>query len=97
MDAQIKLLKALADETRIKIIQCLMEGERCACAIVPAVGKAQPTVSQHLKILEEAGVLESRRKGVNIWYKIKSEKVSPIMKILDIRKIEIPVTCEECK
>jgi ArsR family transcriptional regulator len=74
-----------------------MEGERCACAIVPAVGKAQPTVSQHLKILEEAGVLESRRKGVNIWYKIKSEKVSPIMKILDIRKIEIPVTCEECK
>jgi len=97
VDAQIKLLKALADETRIKIIQCLMEGERCACAIVPAVGKAQPTVSQHLKILEEAGVLESRRKGVNIWYKIKSEKVSPIMKILDIRKIEIPVTCEECK
>ena len=97
MDAQIKLLKALADETRIKIVQCLMDGERCACAIVPAVGKAQPTVSQHLKILEEAGVLESRRKGVNIWYKIKSEQVSQIMKILDIRKIEIPVTCEECK
>ena len=97
MEAQIKLLKALADETRIKIIRCLMEGERCACAIVPAIGKAQPTVSHHLLILEEAGVLESRRKGVNIWYKIRSEQAIQIMKILDIQKIETSITCEECK
>jgi ArsR family transcriptional regulator len=96
VDARIKLLKALADETRVKIIQCLLGGERCACAIVPAVGKAQPTVSQHLKILEEAGILESRRKGVNIWYMIRSEEAIRIMKILDIKKIEIPAACEDC-
>jgi len=95
MEAHIKLLKALADETRMKIVQCLLEGERCACAIVPAIGKAQPTVSQHLKILEEAGVLESRRKGINIWYKISSDEVIQIMKILNIQKIEIQNTCEE--
>jgi ArsR family transcriptional regulator len=95
VDPHIKLLKALADETRIKIVQCLLDGERCACAIVPAVGKAQPTVSQHLKILEEAGILESRRKGVNIWYKIRSDQAIQIMKILHIQKIEIPITCEE--
>jgi len=95
VDAPIKLLKALADETRIKIIQCLMDGERCACAIVPAVGKAQPTVSHHLLILEEAGVLESQRKGVNIWYKIRSEPAIQILKILDIQKIETWITCEE--
>ncbi len=58
---QIKLLKALSDETRMKIVRCLLEDEQCACAIVPYVGKAQPTVSQNLKILEEAGVLN--RKG----------------------------------
>jgi ArsR family transcriptional regulator len=74
-----------------------MEGERCACAIVPAVGKAQPTVSQHLKILEEAGVLESRRKGVNVWYTIRSNQAIKIMNILGIQKIETPITCEECK
>ncbi len=96
MEPHLKLLKALADETRIKIVQCLMGGERCACAIVPAVGKAQPTVSQHLKILEEAGILESRKKGVNIWYKIRSDQAIQIMKILKIQKIEVPVTCEEC-
>ena len=95
MEAHIKLLKALADETRIKIVQCLLDGERCACTVVPAIGKAQPTVSQHLKILEEAGVLESRRNGVNIWYKIKSDQALRIMKILNIQKIETRVTCEE--
>lgn len=95
MDARIKLLKALADETRMKIVQCLLDGERCACAIVPAIGKAQPTVSQHLKILEEAGILESQRKGINIWYKIRSDEAIQILNILGIQKIEIRITCEE--
>ena len=96
MEAPIKLLKALADETRMKIVRCLLDGERCACAIVPVIGKAQPTVSQHLKILEEAGVLESRRNGVNIWYKIRSGQAIEILKILNIQKIETRITCEEC-
>ncbi|HOI58677.1 MULTISPECIES: metalloregulator ArsR/SmtB family transcription factor [unclassified Methanoculleus] len=95
MQGRIKLLKALADETRIKIVQCLMDGERCACTLVPAVGKAQPTVSQHLRVLEEAGVLESRRDGVNIWYRIKSGQAVQILEILDIQKIEVPISCGE--
>jgi ArsR family transcriptional regulator len=96
VEPSIKLLKALADETRMKILQCLLGGERCACAIVPVIGKAQPTVSQHLKILEEAGVLESRRKGINIWYKISPGPAIQILKILDIQKIETPISCENC-
>lgn len=88
MKEKIKLLKALGDETRIKIVQCLLSGEQCACAIVPLVGKAQSTVSQHLRLLEESGVLESRREGVNIWYKIKSKEAMQIMKIMNIQKIE---------
>lgn len=93
MQKEIKLLKALGDETRMKILQCLLDGEKCACAVVPSIGKAQPTVSQHLKILEEAGVLESRRDGVNIWYKLKSKEAGQIMKILGIQKIKIRVKC----
>lgn len=92
MESKIKLLKALADETRIKIVQSLLEGEHCACAIVPFIGKAQPTVSQHLKILEEAGVLESRREGINIWYKIKSKDTIQIMKILGVQKTKIKLS-----
>jgi ArsR family transcriptional regulator len=93
MKYEVKILKALADETRIKIIQCLLDGEKCACSIVPNVNRAQPTVSQHLKILEEAGVLESRRVGTNIWYKIKSKKARQILEILNITKIKTKMKC----
>ena len=89
MDDKIKLLNALSDETRIKIVQSLMGGEQCACSIYPMVGKAQSTVSQHLKTLGEAGVLESRRVGINIWYKIKSKEAVQIMNILGFSKTKI--------
>jgi len=93
MKDKIKLLKALADETRIKIIQHLLDGEKCACTIVPSVGKAQSTVSGHLKILEEAGILESRRVGTNIWYGVKSKDTKDILKILKIKEIKNKNTC----
>jgi len=93
MKNEVKILKALADETRIKIIQCLLDGEKCACSVVPNVNKAQPTVSQHLKILEEAGILESRRVGTNIWYKIRSKKARQIIEILNIKKIKDKTRC----
>ncbi len=85
----VKLLKALGDETRLNIVRCLLDGEECACKVIPAAGKSQPTVSRHLKILEEAGVLESRRVGVNIWYKIKSGEARQILKVLGIGKLKI--------
>jgi len=93
MKNEVKILKALADETRIRIIQCLLDGEKCACSVVPNVNKAQPTVSQHLKILEEAGIVESRRVGTNIWYKIKSKKARQIMEILNIKKMKDKRRC----
>ena len=94
MNEKIKLLNALSDETRINILQVLMNGEQCACSIYPNVGKAQSTVSQHLKILEEANILESRREGINIWYKIKSKEAIRIMKLLGFSKLTIkPNNC----
>ncbi|MCL6089148.1 MAG: metalloregulator ArsR/SmtB family transcription factor [Candidatus Marsarchaeota archaeon] len=81
-----RLLKALSDETRLKIVQALLGGEMCACTLVPASGKAQPTVSQHLKVLLQSGILESRRDGVNIWYKLKSPEAARIMDVLRIPK-----------
>ena len=81
MKNKIKFLKALADETRIKIIQHFIDEEKCACTI--DVGKAQSTVSEHLTILEDVGILESRRVGTNIWYRVKSKETKKILKVLE--------------
>jgi ArsR family transcriptional regulator, arsenate/arsenite/antimonite-responsive transcriptional repressor len=90
---QIKLLKALGDETRIRILQQLLDGEKCACVIVPGTGKSQPTVSGHLKVLEEAGVLGSRRVGKNVWYAIKSEEAKKVLETLNVRPLKVKEDC----
>jgi len=82
---EVKLFKALADETRLSIVEFLEDGEKCVCKIIPMTGKtgkSQPTVSQHLRILSEAGILESRKEGTNIYYKIRDRKVTDAIKIL---------------
>ncbi len=89
MDEKIKLLKAMGDDTRIKILQYLLNGEKCACTIVPFIGKAQPTVSQHLKILVEAGILDVRRDGTKMLYRIKNDQAVRILEILDIPRMEV--------
>lgn len=76
-----KVFKALSDPTRIKIIEIIGNKEICACEIPPKIGKAQPTVSQHLKILEQSGLLKSRREGRMILYSIKDDRVFGLIKI----------------
>ncbi|MGY1601143.1 metalloregulator ArsR/SmtB family transcription factor [Geodermatophilus sp. SYSU D00815] len=62
---------ALADPVRLRIVSLLAtaeEGVVCACDLVEPVGKSQPTVSHHLKVLVEAGLVTSQRRGRNNWY-----------------------------
>ena len=61
MENEVKILKALADETRLTIVEFLKGKEKCVYEIIPITGKSQPTVSQHLKILREAGILKFRK------------------------------------
>ena len=76
-----EVLKALSDPTRIKIVQALEGKEICACDFVNITGRAQPTVSQHLSVLENAGVLKSRREGRRILYILTNETVATIIEI----------------
>ena len=62
---------ALADPVRLQLLSLLAtssEGAVCACDLVEPVGKSQPTVSHHLRILREAGLVTSEKRGANIWY-----------------------------
>lgn len=64
-------MKALSDPNRVKIVKMLqLRGELCVCEIVPALGLAQPTVSKHLKLLEDAEVVERERKGAWVNYRV---------------------------
>ena len=85
MKDKVKLLKALGDDVRFNIVRHLLDGEKCACSFVPLAGKSQPNVSRHLKILVEAGVLEPKRKGIFIWYNLRSKEAAGIMRVLGIK------------
>ena len=83
----VEVLKALADETRLKILQFLGKEEKCQCEIVPAMEKSQSTISQHLQILVNSGVLEYRREGQRSLYRLKDERIIKILKLVnDISK-----------
>ncbi len=75
LDENADILKALADPTRIKIIYILNYGELCACEIISALNKSQPTISHHLNILKKAGFLKWRKEGIWIHYSLSNPKV----------------------
>ncbi|MGQ9721869.1 MAG: ArsR/SmtB family transcription factor [Candidatus Jordarchaeum sp.] len=79
----VELLRALADETRLKILQFLGENEMCQCDIVPAMDKSQSTISQHLQILTNSGVLEYRKEGQRSLYKLKDERIRKIIELVN--------------
>jgi ArsR family transcriptional regulator len=73
----IKIMKALSDPNRVKIVKMLQRRTLCVCEIQNALGISQPNASNHLKILEEAGLVESRKDGLWVNYSPADGKASP--------------------
>lgn len=70
-DQLARRFAALADPVRLRLLSLLStsaDGAVCACDLVEPVGRSQSTVSHHLRILREAGLVTSERRGTNIWY-----------------------------
>ena len=76
-----RVLKVLGDPNRIKIIELLRDGEHCQCDIIPFIGQSQPTISRHLRMLENNGILVSRKDGVRVIYKIADPNVLRIVEL----------------
>ena len=81
-DRVAELFKALGHPTRVKIVEYLSEGEKCVKDIWQELGIPQPTVSQHINILREAGIISFRKEGVKTCYRIEMPIVVKIMKLL---------------
>ncbi len=77
MKTLLKSLKALADGNRLRILRLLMDRPRCVCELQTALGIAQPTVSKHLSILEEAGWVDKKRQGRNFIFYHLIEGLTP--------------------
>jgi ArsR family transcriptional regulator, arsenate/arsenite/antimonite-responsive transcriptional repressor len=74
LDPEVRLLAALADPTRLAIVRQLAQDmETCACDFTSCCDVGQPTVSHHLRVLREAGVVTSERRGQWIFYKLSPE------------------------
>ncbi len=75
-----KKFKAMSDSKRLQIIDMLSCGELCACVILESFHITQPTLSHHMKILSEAGLINDRREGKNIYYSLKKEVFDELYK-----------------
>ncbi len=75
-----KVFTALSDPLRIKILRLLAnKGELCACEIQAAIGKSQPFTSYHLTLLEKAGLLKAEKRGMWVFYRVRSLKVGVLL------------------
>ena len=83
IEEKARVLKVLGDPNRLRIIELLREGELCQCEILPVIGQSQPTVSRHLRLMEQAGILCSRRDGTRVLYKVASEDVFTLLDLVE--------------
>lgn len=77
MQKFMKAMKALSDPNRVKILKLLQQRSLCVCELQALLGIAQPTVSNHLKVLEEAGFVSSRKSGLWVEYSLSDGDSSP--------------------
>jgi ArsR family transcriptional regulator, arsenate/arsenite/antimonite-responsive transcriptional repressor len=77
---------ALADPVRLRVLSMLAaapKGEVCVCDFVEPLGKSQPTISHHLKILGEAGLVHGDRRGKWVWYSLDRERLAGLRAAID--------------
>lgn len=76
LELRAKIFKALGHPSRLKMVESLFARERCVCELQAMVGSDISTVSKHLNILKEAGILRDERRGTNIYYSLKMKCVA---------------------
>ena len=82
-DKQITVIfKALCDENRVQIFRLLQHGEKCACKLLEAMQCTQPTLSHHMRILCDSGLVVGRKEGKWMYYSISGEGTEAAVKCL---------------
>lgn len=89
-----KVFKALGDPARLRLLSMIASragGEVCVCDLTPAFDLSQPTISHHLKLLKQAGLIDSERRGTWVYYRLLPEMTDRLAALLT-RPAEAPLT-----
>lgn len=81
------LLKAIADPTRLQLVSFIngsANSESCVCNLTEPLGLTQPTVSHHLKVLTDAGLIDREKRGTWVWYSINAERWQQLSKLFEV-------------
>ena len=79
LELKAEILKALAQPTRLKILELLRNGERCICEIVPAINGEQSNVSRHVSLMQKSHLVTTRKDGVRVMVKVRDQKIFTIL------------------
>ncbi len=74
-----EVLKALAEPTRLKILELLRNGETCICEIVPAIKGEQSNISRHISVMQKSHLITTRKEGVRVMVKIRDPRIFQIL------------------
>lgn len=83
LQTRSEIFKALSDPTRLKILYLLSKGELCVCEIIMALDKPQSTISHHLNVLKNSGLIQGRKEGVWIHYSLSHTQLVDIMEKME--------------
>ena len=91
----VRVFKALSDENRIRILKQLKGGEKCGCELLEALQITQPTLSHHMKILCDCGIVKSRREGKWMHYTIDCDGIKTVRTLMQTLLLpeHIPADC----
>ena len=91
------IFKAFCDENRIRILKLLRSGEKCACHLLEELNISQPTLSHHMKILCDSGIVTGRKEGKWMHYSISSEGVQVAQNyLITLTNVEVGCNNKSC-
>ncbi len=79
LELKAEILKALAQPTRLKILELIRNGEKCICEIVPALKGEQSNISRHISLMQKSNLVTTRKDGVRVMVKVKDPKIFGIL------------------
>lgn len=95
---RVKVFKALGDGNRLHILHLLQRGEQCACVLLENLNLSQPTLSHHMKLLCDAGLVQSRKDGKWVYYTLQADTINEISVWLsELQHVSASVSGTNCR